>query len=92
MAELDTKQLLRDVLDEKLAPLHVDKQRHYADHLKMKDLEMGDIVFIKESRKFVVSLKDSFWKTLVRVIVVTGLCVITGGIYAYVRYHGKSPH
>ncbi len=85
----EMSEILKKVLDQKLAPLHIDKQQHYADHLKIKDLEPTDIIFLKESRQLVVSIKDSFWKTFIRVIVITGLGLMTCGIYTYFKYYSK---
>lgn len=86
----EIKQLLKEVLDEKLAPLYIDKQQHYADHLKIQKMEDSDITFIAELRKFIISLKDTFWKTFIRVIVIASLSLITGGLFAYFKYHGKN--
>ncbi len=91
MAE-NIKEAVEQAIENKFGHLLVPRQQHFEDHQKAQRLEHGDIDFIIESRKLVESIKDSFWKTLVKVLVVASLSVITGGIYAYFKYYNHKPH
>ncbi len=92
MAEINIKEAVEEAIDNKFGHLLVPRQQHFEDHQKTNRLGHDDIDFVIESRKLVETIKDAFWKTLVKVLVVASLSVLTGGIWAYFKYHNKTPH
>jgi|TARA_Y100000034_G_scaffold133661_1_gene199780 hypothetical protein len=85
------KKALREVIVEEIAHLRIKESQHFRDHEKVQKIEYADITFVMEMRKFVETVKDSFWRTLIRALVGFGLVVFTGGIWAYFKYKGHLP-
>lgn len=84
----DITKAVEDGIKNQISALRIKDQKHYDDHQKVERLGHDDIDFIIASREFVKSIKDAFWKTLVRALVVVSLSVITGGVYAWFKYKG----
>jgi|TARA_R100000656_G_scaffold33144_1_gene28489 hypothetical protein len=86
MEAKEIKKIVEDAVEGKIKDLYINCEHHHADHQKVNKLKYDDIDFLIAAREFVEALKDTFWKTLVRALVVVSLSVVTGGIYAYFRY------
>lgn len=86
------KEVVKEVFDEEIQPLYRERQKHHDEHQKVDRIGHDDIDFLIAARKLVEALKDTFWKTLIRGVVVLVLSIITGGIYFYIKYRGHVPH
>ncbi len=86
------KEVVKEIFNEEVKPLYVERQKHHDEHQKVERMEHSDIDFLIAARKFVEALKDTFWKTLIRGVVVLALSIVTGGIYFYIKYRGNVPH
>ena len=85
------KEVVKEIFEEEVKPLYVDRQKHHDEHQKVVRISHSDIDFLVAARKFVEALKDTFWKTLIRGIAIFILSVVTGGIYFYIKYRGHIP-
>ena len=82
------KQAIKEAFDEEIKPLYVEREKHYRDHLKMEKLEYKDILFLKEWRELIESIKSTATKTIVKAVVVAiiGLALIGAGVWAKIKY------
>ncbi len=81
---METKQLT-DVI-EKAIERKLGNKEHLESHQKCQRIGHEDVDFLIAAREFVEAIKDTFWKTLIRCLVILSLSIITGGIYAYFKY------
>ena len=64
----ELKGIIKEVIDEGLKPLFIEREQHYQDHL-----------FIRDLREFVDSIKSTALKTIVRVVIVAILGLLAVG-------------
>ena len=89
---LAIKIIVEEALKNKMGSLSIERQQHFKDHEKVQAIAYDDITFLNSARKLVGMIEASFWKTFVRVIVFASFSVLTGGVYAYIKYGHYKGH
>jgi len=88
----EIKLIVESVIDTKLGHLKVPSEDHFAGHQKLERIDHSDVDFLIAARKLVQAIKDTFWKTLIKAVVVFFLSLVSGGIYFYFKFKGHIPH
>ncbi len=67
----ELKAIMVEALQDEIKPFFVDREQHYQDHC-----------FIKSFREWCNETKSTFWKAILRgVVVAAGILLISGFIY-----------
>jgi hypothetical protein len=90
MDKSDITEAIEQAMENKMGAFFVEREQHYKDHTMIQRVGHDDIDFLIETRVLIATLKDAFLKTLIKFIVVASLSILTGGVYAYFKYHGKN--
>jgi len=72
----EIKAAVKEALSEEIAPLYVDRETHYKDHL-----------FIKGLRELLEDTKGTVWGAFLRVIVYSVLVLLLGGLAWWTSAH-----
>ncbi|MBT6225461.1 MAG: hypothetical protein HOI47_02265 [Candidatus Scalindua sp.] len=85
------KEAIKETFEAEIKPFYVERQQHYDDYQKSQRLDHVDIDFLVNARKFVEAIRDTFWKTIFRAIILFFFSVLTGGLIFWYKYHDKIP-
>ena len=85
------KEAIKETFEAEIKPFYVERQQHYDDHQKLQRLDHVDIDFLVNARKFVEAIRDTFWKTIFRAIILFFFSVLTGGLIFWYKYQDKIP-
>lgn len=72
------------VLERKMDPLFVERERHFKDHLKISKLSIADVLFLVELNKLFSDIKSTSLKAIVKIVVPATLGLLALGLGALI--------